>query len=45
MSGNFSGVKFLRLYRSLGTEKESRSLVFVFSKKREISDFNVTVVQ
>ena len=35
----------LKAYRSLGTEKESRSLAFTFSTKRENRHFNVIVVQ
>ena len=34
----FSGVDFLRLYRSSGKEKESRFLVLMSCTKRQISE-------
>ena len=34
-----------RLHRSLGKEKESRSVVFTSSTEREIKHFHVVVVQ
>ena len=43
----FSGGEFLNtvLYRNLGKQKGSRFLVFTSSKKSEISNFRVVVVQ
>ena len=43
-AGIFLELNFKRLYRSSEKEKESRRLVFTFSKKGGIKHFHVVVV-